>query len=265
MSTDEASGRAMPRPSLHPLGLLLLIVAMAIAGCAAPHTDRLEPLNRPVQQFNDGLDRTLLRPAARAWVAVLPAFVRDRVGAFLSNLREPLVIVNQFLQGKPGLGVQDSARFLTNSTLGLAGLFDVAADLGLERHDEDFGQTLGVWGVAAGDYLVLPGLGGVTARDAVGDLLGLVLYAPALLGEGEHRAAAIVVDVVDTRAGLLGAEAIVEGDRYRFLRDSTLQRREYLIRDGVVEDAFLEDAFLEDDLPGGEVPPGPSANPSTGE
>lgn len=224
------------RSRLLPLSLLLLTV-----GCASPYEDRFESVNRPIRKFNDALDKVLTKPLAQGYVAVVPQFAQDGVANFFVNLRYPVVPLNQLLQGKPKLAAQDTARFLVNSTIGVAGLFDPATGMGLPRHQEDFGQTFGVWGFPAGDYFVLPVYGGGTTRDLVGDALGLFFYAPRYMGEAEHRLAVIALDTVNVRAQVLAAEGLVRGDRYIFLRDSWLQRREFLTNDGVVEDPFLDD------------------------
>ena len=134
--------------------IALLIAAGVSAGCAHSPTydplDPLEPVNRGIYKFNDAADTYVLRPVAKGYVAVTPTFVRTGVTNFFSNLTYPLTIVNQFLQGKPADGFSDVGRFLINSTLGIGGLFDPATPLGLEKHDEDFGQTFGTWGVGHG-------------------------------------------------------------------------------------------------------------------
>lgn len=219
---------------------LLLLLAV---GCASPYEDRFESVNRPIRAFNDGLDAAVTRPLAKGYVAVAPDFVQDGIANFFVNLRYPVVPLNQLLQGKPKLAVQDTARFFLNSTVGIAGLFDPASDFGLPRHQEDFGQTFGVWGFPMGDYWVLPVWGGGTTRDLVGDALGAFFYAPRYMGEAEHRLAVVAADAVQVRAQVLAAEDLVRGDRYIFLRDSWLQRREFLTNDGVVDDPFLDDDF----------------------
>lgn len=223
--------------------LLPAVLLALTAGCASPYEDRFESINRPIRQFNDTVDRAVTRPLAQGYVAVVPDFAQDGIANFFVNLRYPAVPLNQLLQGKPKLAAQDTARFLVNSTVGLAGFLDPATGMGLPRHQEDFGQTFGVWGFPMGDYFVLPIWGGGTTRDLVGDALGTFFYAPRYMGEREHGLAVIALDAVNVRAQVLGAEDLVRGDRYIFLRDSWLQRREYLTNDGVVEDPFLDDDF----------------------
>ncbi|HSG90134.1 MAG TPA: VacJ family lipoprotein [Pseudomonadales bacterium] len=221
-----------------------LVLSFSALGCAAPQEDRFESINRPIQSFNDQTDRYLIRPVAVAYAYVMPDPLQSGVTNFFENLGYPLVILNQGLQGKPVLAVEDTTRFLVNSTLGVAGLFDVASGMGLRRHQEDFGQTFGVWGVAPGDYLVLPLWGSVTVRDGIGDFIDTFLYPPRYLDNIALRNSLAGLELVNLRADLLGADELVSGDRYIFFRDSYLQRREYLVNDGaVVEDAFLDDDF----------------------
>ena len=224
-----------------PSRLLPVLLLLLTAGCASPYQDRFEPVNREVRAFNDAVDGAVTKPLAQGYAAVLPDVVRTGVSNFYTNLRYPTVPLHQLLQGKPRLALEDTGRFLINSTVGLAGILDPATQMGLVRHREDFGQTFGVWGFPMGDYIVLPIWGGGTTRDLVGDALGAFLYAPRYMGEAEHRVAVIALDVINVRAQVLGQEDLIRGDRYIFLRDSWLQRREYLTKDGEVEDPFLDD------------------------
>lgn len=220
-----------------------LLVTLALAGCAAPQEDRFESFNRPIHHFNEGLDRVLIKPVAQGYVAITPEPVRQGVINFFDNLGYPLVVVNQFLQGKPALGVQDSGRFLVNSTLGVGGLFDVASGMGLRRHEEDFGQTFGVWGAPPGDYFVAPLWGAITVRDGIGDMIDSLLYPLRYLQNVRVRNSMSGLLLVSRRAEFLSAEDLIRGDRYVFFRDSYLQRREYLVNDGAVNDAFLDGDF----------------------
>jgi phospholipid-binding lipoprotein MlaA len=227
----------------------VLLTALLLAGCVNPAEDRFEPVNRPVFALNQGLDRALIRPLARGYVTVTPDLVQDGVYNFFDNLGYPVVALNQFLQGKPGEGVRDTARLLVNSTLGVGGLMDMASGMGLRRNEEDFGQTFGYWGIEPGAYVVLPIWGGVTIRDGIGDALGGLLYPPRLLDDVPTRNAVMALRLVSGRAGALGTEDLITGDPYIFLRDAYLQRRESLVGDGEVEDPFTDDdLFLEDDF-----------------
>lgn len=221
--------------------LAAIAVVLLAAGCAGVPEEELDPrdpfegFNRGVYRFNDAFDQALARPVAQAYVKTLHPEIRLRIGNFFSNLADPLIGVNNMLQGKFGEGFSDWTRFIFNSTFGLLGLHDIASDMGYEKHNEDFGQTFGRWGAEPGPYLVLPIFGSSTVRDGIG--LGADLYLdPA----GEIRPIAlrnslIVVRAVNLRADLLEASRILEEaalDRYVFQRDAYLQRRRSLVYDG---------------------------------
>ena len=187
--------------------------------------DPLEPLNRKVLAFNYVVDRALLKPAAAVYVRVLPGFARKGVRNVLDNLNEPRTVLNQCLQGKVGLGVSDAARFLVNTTVGLGGLFDPATAMGLERHEEDFGQTLGRWGVRRGPYLMVPILGPTTLRDGAAKAMDIGTGPMAAVDNDNARYAIGVVRRIDTRSGQLTASTELGDDPYVFLRDAYLKRR----------------------------------------
>lgn len=215
----------------------VLLTALFFTGCAhqqveAPH-DPAEPFNRKMHDFNMGLDRYVLGPVSRGYVKVTPDPVRRSVTNFFTNLDTPRVAVNNMLQGKPQEGGQDVARFLFNSTLGILGLFDVATDVGIPKHDEDFGQTLGVWGVGEGAYLVLPVFGPSSLRDGVGRVVDMPLDPVFYLDSGPAFVLT-AIDVINLRANLDAAVRQLEQafDPYAFLRASYLQRRQQLVRDG---------------------------------
>lgn len=219
--------------------LALAFVFLLASGCATVQNpdprDPYESVNRAVFSFNDGLDRAVLKPVATAYRDVLPSPLRVMVRNFFSNISDVFIGVNNVLQGKPGEGFSDWSRVLWNTTFGLAGINDVASEMGLEKHNEDFGQTFGVWGVKSGPYLVLPFFGPSDVRDGVG--LGFDLYASPLLGYHNVpvRNSMAAVRVVNDRAELLEASTIVEQaalDEYAFRRDFYLQRRRSLIYDG---------------------------------
>lgn len=204
--------------------------------------DPWEKINRRVFAFNEWVDRYFVKPVATGYRWVTPDSVDRMISNFFANATEPLVIVNDVLQGKGAQGAEDFARFTFNSTFGLAGLFDVATTLGLPKHEEDFGQTLAVWGVPAGPYLVLPFLGPRTVRHASASIpdqsLTLYNYAHKIKVRRSYN----LLYVIDFRADLFAVESVVSGDRYRFLKDAYLQSQEFKIKDGVVED----DPFLKD-------------------
>jgi phospholipid-binding lipoprotein MlaA len=218
------------------VGLLLLT---ALAGCATTGgnpNDPLEGYNRAMFGFNDGLDKAIIRPVASGYKKVVPEFARTGVSNFFSNLRDIWIGVNNILQGKVGAGASDFGRFALNTTVGILGLIDVASNAGLEKHNEDFGQTLGRWGVGSGAYVVLPILGPSTVRDSLslfavdwhGDPLWYVRNIPT-------RYELMGLRLVDTRANLLDVSRLAEDaalDTYAYIRDAYLQRRRSLVYDG---------------------------------
>lgn len=218
--------------------LLGVALVVAAAGCAHSPTydpaDPLERINRGVYAFNDTADKYVLRPVAKGYVAVTPGFVRKGVTNFFHNLGYPLTIVNQFLQGKPVEGLSDTGRFLVNTTLGIGGLFDPASALGLAPHEEDFGQTFGVWGIGQGWYLMVPFLGPSTNRDFTGRLVGGPLN-PLFYGDDAEAVFVVnLLDIVNTRALLLSSDRLVRQafDPYVFVRDAYLQSRRSAVHDG---------------------------------
>ena len=207
---------------------------LTLSGCAAGRDpgDPYESINRGVYRFNDGLDRVVMQPTARAYRAVVPSFVRMSIGNVLSNVGDVRNVVNKTLQGEFHAAYADVGRVLMNSTLGLGGLFDIASAAGVEKHNEDFGQTLGVWGVNSGSFIVLPLLGPTSTRDALGRVVD---YATDPLTYAGGGVAARGTEAIDTRSQLLEATAIFKGsalDEYLFMRDAYLQRRSALVRDG---------------------------------
>ena len=224
--------RALLRAGL--LGLALLMTACA-SGPAANRRDPLEPFNRGVFQFNDGLDRAVIKPVATAYRDVLPSPIRTGVGNFFNNLQDAWSFVNNALQLKAEYAGNSLVRFGVNSVFGLAGLLDIATEMQIERHTKDFGHTLGYWGISPGPYLVLPLLGPSTLRDTAALLVD---YQGNLLSEVQHiptRNSATALKLVDRRAQLLQASAMLDQvalDPYTFTRDAFLQRRQSSIYDG---------------------------------
>jgi phospholipid-binding lipoprotein MlaA len=218
---------------------LLLAAALSLSACAttAPggRADPLEPLNRAVFAVNEALDDVVAEPAAKVYVAVVPEALRVTASNVFDNLRDLWTAANQLLQGKPREAMSDLGRFLINSTFGFAGFADIASDLGFERHREDFGQTLGRWGVPQGPYLVLPVFGPSTLRDGFGLYADMVADPVGAIDPIDARNAARGLRVVDTRASLLKAGRVIEGaalDKYSFVRDGYFQRRRNLVWDG---------------------------------
>jgi phospholipid-binding lipoprotein MlaA len=202
-----------------------------------------EAANRGVYGVNDRADRALLRPVAKGYTKAVPGFLRRAVHNVLLNLGTPLVAVNQLLQGKPNEAFSDSGRFLVNSTVGIAGIFDPATKLGIEEHTEDFGQTLAVWGVPSGPYMVVPFWGPSYLRHAFGMIVEFFASPLRLISPARDRYIAYGVTIIDRRARLIGPDEMIAGDDYLFVREAYQQRREYLILDGAVE----EDPFMTDE------------------
>lgn len=220
--------------------------------------DRFERMNRSVHRFNDALDRGVAKPVAKAYVKVTPQPVRTGFSNFFRNLTYPTVMVNDLLQGKGKAFVSDTARLLINSTLGIGGLFDPASQMGLPAGDEDFGQTLGRWGVPAGPYLVLPFLGPSSVRDGVGFAGDQFTDPKSYLSDPYARWGLTLASLVDLRASLLGTDEVLEQsfDPYAFVRNAYLQRREYQVKDG---DVPVEEMEIFEDEPPPEAAPAPAA------
>ena len=218
------------------LGLLSIVF---FGGCASTHNPRdpLEPLNRAIYQFNDGLDKVVLKPAATVYKGFLPPFVRTGITNFYNNLYDVLTALNNLLQGKIVDAASDVGRVALNTTAGLAGFIDVATEVGLERHKEDFGQTLGRWGIGSGPYLQIPFFGPSSFRDGVGSFVDLKLDPIRWIWRNHvaTRNSVWALYVVNLRANLLDSTKILEEaalDPYEFQRDAYLQRRLNLVFDG---------------------------------
>jgi phospholipid-binding lipoprotein MlaA len=217
----------------------ILLLCLIVAGCATTEDrdprDPWEPMNRAVYKFNDVLDEAVAKPVATAYRKALHVEIRGRISNFFSNLADPFIGVNNFLQGKLQDGFHDWVRFAFNSTIGLLGIHDVASDMGYEKHNEDFGQTFGRWGAGSGPYLMLPFFGPSNVRDGVGFALDSYLDPMQAIDPSDLRTGLYVTRLIDTRAGLLDAGNLMQEaalDRYIFLRDAYLQRRRSLIYDG---------------------------------
>jgi phospholipid-binding lipoprotein MlaA len=252
-------------------GLALLLLTLGLAGCAtlpsgkADPRDRFERFNRSVYKFNTALDHAILRPVAREYVKVTPQPVRTGINNVLTNLAYPVTLVNSFLQGKFHDGMSDAARLLVNSTIGIGGLFDPASGMGLDRHQADFGQTMGRWGMHSGPYLMLPFLGPSTVRDGFGLVPDYLLLheieTVKLFDNNEYvEWGLFALGTVNRRSQLLDEDRILDSayDPYAFLRNAYLQRRDYLIHDGNVSP---EEEFPDTDMTGAE--PAAPATPAT--
>lgn len=216
------------------LAMLAVLSGCATTGHGNP-ADPLEGFNRAMFKFNDAVDTVALKPAATVYQKALPTFVQTGVGNFFGNLADAWTAVNNFLQGKLEAGVTDVMRVAVNSTMGLGGLLDIGSEAGLPKHREDFGQTLGKWGVKPGPYVVLPMFGPTTLRDTLALPIDLEGDPWGQVKPTHIFALGSVVRVVDLRAASLDASNLVEDaalDRYEFIRDAYLQRRESKVRDG---------------------------------
>ena len=203
--------------------------------------DPFEGINRVFYSFNNGIDTYFLKPLAQGYRFVTPDMLEVGVSNFFSNLLEIRNVVNSSLQIKGDKALHHTGRFIINSTFGLFGLLDLAQQMGLEKTDgEDFGQTLGRWGVGSGPYIVLPFLGPSTFRDTASIPIDTYTDPVAYVGHFESRLSLSTGRLIDTRANLLDTEKLLSGDRYIFIRDAYLQRRHFLVKDGRIEDDFGE-------------------------
>ena len=229
------------------LGNLLFALLLAgAAGCATTGSDRRDPFegfNRSMYSFNDGFDQAIGKPVAGAYRDLLPGPVRTGVRNFFGNIADLCIGANNLLQGKPVDAVTDWARFAINTTVGIFGLIDWASDMGIDKHDEDFGQTFGRWGAGDGAYLVWPFLGSSGVRDSVGLVFDIGLDPVLRHKPVRVRNAMAVLRATGKRADLLDASRILEEaalDKYVFQRDAYLQRRRSLVYDGNPPRAALE-------------------------
>jgi phospholipid-binding lipoprotein MlaA len=225
------------------LSFLLFFMANTLA-FAEEDVDPFEDINRTVYGFNETVDDNLLEPVSRAYKDHVPEVAQDRVSDFFGNLRDVSTLANQILQFKPVESVETLGRILVNSTIGFGGLFDVASDMGLTTDDEDFGQTMGVWGVEQGPYVVLPLLGPSTVRDGVGLFVDTTSDANMIdKTEGIGFISSSAISIIDKRVELLPATDMLDlsDDPYTMMRSSYLQKRKFDVFDGslpVEEDEF---------------------------
>ena len=247
------------RPTLQSglrVGLALLALSL-VAGCATSagpgeRSDPLEPFNRQVYAFNSDFDTKVGKPVAEAYQNHVPHPVRTSVSNFFSNLDDVVVIVNDLLQFKGGQAASDTLRLSVNTVFGLFGLLDIATPAGLPKHNEDFGQTLGTWGVSTGPYIVLPFLGPSDARDATGMYADTYVNPLWDVSSTNTKWGLVALRAVDTRASLLKASRVLEQaalDPYVFVRDAYLQRRRSLVYDGNPPREKFEDFDDDFELP----------------
>jgi phospholipid-binding lipoprotein MlaA len=222
------------------LGVLLACAGLLLLPTLAQanEDDPWQGYNRFMFRINDNVDAYTLKPLAKGYQAVTPQFFEDGVHNVFRNIGDVGNLANNLLQGKLHDAGVDGSRLIFNTTFGLLGFFDVGTDMGLQRNDEDFGQTMGAWGLNSGPYVVLPLLGPSTVRDAFGKVPDSMLVAPAFIDHVPTRNLVRGGQTVDLRASLLSAERLVIGDKYIFIRNAYLQNREFKVRDGEVEDDF---------------------------
>jgi len=221
--------------------LTLCLIVFLLAGCASTRSsesdetfDPLESINRPIFSFNRTLDKYLLRPVTKGYDTVAPKPLKFAVTNFFSNLRQPIFVVNHVLQGKPGGAARQTGRFVINTVLGLGGIIDAANDANLPVEKEDFGQTLAVWGIGGGPFLMLPLLGPSNPRDSVGMLADLQIDLLYQYDNSSVRDKLLILRVIDTRRHFLSADKAINeaADPYIFVREAYLQNRRFAIYDG---------------------------------
>ena len=233
---------------------ILLILLLVTTGCATTNNmsgdfnpeDPYEKSNRKVFEFNNKIDKLFLRPVTDFYDKATPEFAQTSITNFFANLDDIRISINNLLQGNVVDSMSDITRFFINSIFGLGGFFDVASEMGLEKHSEDFGQTLGKWGAKPGPYLMLPFLGPSPTRDAF-TFIGDTALAPALsLDDNAARVGLISLDLINTYSAFTGIADIESKDQYAFLRDAYLERRKYEINDGLSEEDLSNDEDFED-------------------
>ena len=217
--------------------LFLIIFSTTIF---STEVDPFQEINEKTHNFNLVLDEQVATPVARIYKKVTPDLVEKSITNFTHNIEDLSIAINNILQGKINNGISDLLRFTINSSLGVLGFFDVASNLGFEKHDEDFGQTLATWGMGSGPYIVLPGLGPSNLRDTLSMLPDAFLTPLYIIDHDRTSYSLTAIDIVETRARYLGLESVVIGDDYLFYRDAYLQSREFDILDGEVSEEFDE-------------------------
>ena len=219
------------------IALLLLLSNFILA-----NDDPFEEYNRKVWVFNEFLDDNFAKPTAEVYTSITPDFIEVGITNFFRNLNELDNTANQLLQGRPLLAINDFSRFIINSTIGLGGFIDVGSKFGLERHDEDFGQTLGTWGVGSGPFLMIPIYGPSTPRGLAGRSVSSVLSGTFAIEETDVRIGLTALDALETRARYLEVETLIIGDRYSFIRDSYMQYQAFESSNGEDQpDDFVDD------------------------
>lgn len=229
--------------------LCLILSILFLCTSVNSDNDPLEDINRTTLLINQKLDKVIATPVAKFYGKITPDIVELGIYNAISNIDDINISINNILQGKFKEGFSDILRFTINSSIGIGGLLDVASRMGFKKHDEDFGQTLAVWGVPHGPYIMLPGLGPSSLRDTIG-MIPDAFLSPSILLDHEPTIYSLkFLDLIDTRARYLGLETIIIGEEYIFIRDAYYQNRKYDTFDGDVEDNFdTIDEWDSDDL-----------------
>ena len=218
--------------------VLIVILSLSYFSFLQSEIDPFKDLNEKTHNLNQGLDESIATPIAKVYRKITPDFVEVGVTNFTDNIEDINIALNNLLQAKIKDGLSDILRFTINSTIGLAGFFDIASSMGFQKHSEDFGQTLAVWGVSDGPYIVLPILGPSTLRDTLARIPEAFMTPLLLIDHDRTGYELTAIDLLDKRARYLGLESIVVGDEYLFYRDAYFQSREFDINDGLIEDDF---------------------------
>ncbi|WP_339497086.1 MlaA family lipoprotein [Pseudomonas sp. EA_15y_Pfl1_P101] len=220
------------------LSVCATVLLAPFAAHAASEDDPWESVNRPIFTFNDTVDTYALKPLAQGYEWITPQFVEDGIHNFFRNIGDVGNLANNVLQLKPHNAGVDTARLLVNTTFGVLGFIDVGTKMGLQRSDEDFGQTLGYWGVGSGPYVMIPLLGPSTLRDAPSKYVDSYTQPYRYMDDVSLRNSVMGLGIVDVRASLLDSEKLITGDKYTFIRNAYLQNREFKVKDGKVVDDF---------------------------
>tara|TARA_B100001175_G_scaffold203081_1_gene172396 strand:+ start:90 stop:782 length:693 start_codon:yes stop_codon:yes gene_type:complete len=218
--------------------ILIIILSLSFFSFIQSEVDPFQNLNEKTHNLNQSLDKSIATPIAKVYRKVTPDFLEVGVTNFTDNIEDINIALNNLLQAKIKDGLSDILRFTINSTIGLAGFFDIASSMGFQKHSEDFGQTLAVWGVSDGPYIVLPILGPSSLRDTLARIPEAFMTPLLLIDHDRTGYELTAIDLLDKRARYLGLESIVVGDEYLFYRDAYFQSREFDINDGLIEDDF---------------------------
>lgn len=220
------------------LSIMTALSLLFATAATAQTPDPWQKTNERIFRFNDYFDQLLVKPVARTYTLFIPRVVRQGIGNFFSNIDDINVLANDLLQLKFEDALSDSGRFLINSTIGVGGVFDFASGFGLTKNEEDFGQTLGRWGVGSGPYVMLPVFGASNLRDSFGLVLDTLFNPIQYHDEESLKLTMFLLRETDSRASLLALDDLISGDRYLFIREAYIQRRDFLVNDGRIEDEF---------------------------